>query len=64
MYSANQRRPRRAVRGVAQPIYVTGAIGGVTYRASGRRQIRELMDCRMANRMDRSPAPSLQWLTA
>ncbi len=38
----------RAVRGVAQPIYVTGPIGGVTYRASGRRQIRELMDCRMA----------------
>lgn len=38
----------RAVLGVAQPIFVTGPIGGVSYRASGRRQIRELMDCRMA----------------
>lgn len=38
----------RAVLGVAQPIFVTGPIGGVSYRASGRRQIRELMDCRLA----------------
>jgi len=38
----------RAVLGVAQPIFVTGPIGGVSYRSSGRRQIRELMDCRLA----------------
>ncbi|MBL8679734.1 MAG: extensin family protein [Myxococcales bacterium] len=38
----------RAQRGVAQPIFITGPIGGVTYRASGRRTIRELMDCRLA----------------
>jgi hypothetical protein len=38
----------QAQRGVAQPIFITGPIGGVTYRASGRRVIRELVDCRMA----------------
>lgn len=38
----------RAQRGVAQPIFITGPIGGVTYRASGRRNIRELVDCRLA----------------
>jgi hypothetical protein len=38
----------RAQLGVAQPIFVTGPIGGVSVRASGRRVIRELMDCRLA----------------
>jgi hypothetical protein len=38
----------RAQLGVAQPIFVTGPIGGVSVRASGRRAIRELMDCRLA----------------
>lgn len=38
----------RVVLGVAQPIFVTGPIGGVSYRASGSRQIREVMDCRLA----------------
>jgi hypothetical protein len=37
-----------AQRGIAQPIFVTGPIGSVTFRAGGRRTVRELMDCRLA----------------
>ncbi len=39
---------RRSVAGVATPIRLTGAVGGVRYRASDRREIHELMDCRLA----------------
>jgi hypothetical protein len=37
-----------AQRGIAQPVFVTGPIGAVTFRAGGRRTVRELMDCRLA----------------
>ncbi len=38
----------RVQRGISQPIFVNGPIGGVTFRASGSRVIHELMDCRLA----------------
>ncbi len=36
------------VPGIATPVRVTGAIGGVTYRASGSPIVDETMDCRLA----------------
>lgn len=41
-------RVRQPVAGVATPIRITGPINGVRYRASDRREIHELMDCRLA----------------
>jgi hypothetical protein len=38
----------RAQRGVGQPIFINGPIGGVTFRASGSHVVHELMDCRLA----------------
>jgi hypothetical protein len=36
------------VPGIATPVRVTGPIAGVRYRASDRREVHELMDCRLA----------------
>src|SRR5262249_51451666 len=36
------------VAGVAEPVRITGPIAGVRYQASDRREIHELMDCRLA----------------
>ncbi|MDP3276768.1 MAG: extensin family protein [Deltaproteobacteria bacterium] len=38
----------RQWRGISQPIWITGPIGGVTYRGSGHPRVRELVDCRLA----------------
>jgi hypothetical protein len=41
-------RVRAPLPGVAVPVRVTGPIAGVRYRSSERRDIHELMDCRLA----------------
>lgn len=40
----------RVQRGISQPIFINGPIGGVTFRGSGTnpRTIHEIMDCRLA----------------
>lgn len=41
-------RVRTRVPGIAAPVRITGAIGGVRYVASDSREVHELMDCRLA----------------
>jgi hypothetical protein len=41
-------RVRASVAGITAPVRVTGALHGVRYIASERREIHELMDCRLA----------------